>query len=66
MALGLLREEYQDLVTPPVQRSKWVPEAYSHQVPLHVHAPREPVTQGFRAVLSYLTDRIGLPTGTAG
>lgn len=64
MALSLLREEYKDLVTPPVRRSKWVPEAYSHQVPLHMHAPREAVTHDFRAVLSYLTDRIGLPTGS--
>lgn len=65
MALGLLREQYQDLVAPAVRRSKWVPEAYSHQVPLHMHAPREQVTQDFRAVLSYLTNRIGLPTGPA-
>ena len=32
------------------------PRPYSHQVPLHMHAPREQVTQDFRDVLAYLTD----------
>lgn len=65
MALGLLREEYGELVTPPVRRSTKVPEAYSHQLPLHLHAPRDPVTQDFRDVLEYLVSRCGIRSRSA-
>lgn len=57
MALDLLRATFDDLVTPEVRRSTRVPEAYSHQVPLHLHAPREGVTDDYRAVLDYLIAR---------
>lgn len=53
-ALGLLQDEFGDLVTPPVRRSVRVPEAYAQQAPLHVHGPREAVTQDYRAVLAHL------------
>ncbi len=53
-ALTLLRDTYGDLVTPPVRRSVRIPEAYSQQTPLNVHAPREPVTDDYRAVLKHL------------
>jgi len=48
-------------VTPPVRRSVRIPEAYSRQVPLTVHAPREPVTEDYRTVLVHLTSRGTLP-----
>lgn len=57
MALDLLRESYGDLVTPPVRRSSRVPAAYSHQTPLHLHAPNDPVTDDYRAVLAHLQAR---------
>ena len=53
-ALALLQEEYGDLVTPPVRRTARVPEAYAQAAPLHVHAPREAVTDDYRAVLGHL------------
>lgn len=55
MALDLLRETFGDLVTPSVRRSTRVPEAYSHQVPLHVHAPKAGVTEDYIRVIEYLT-----------
>ncbi len=54
-ALALLRENYGDLVTPPVRRSVRIPEAYAHQTPLGIHAPREAVTEDYRAVLAHLS-----------
>ena len=53
-ALELLCTAYGDLVTPPVRRSARVPEAYSFGAPLHVHAPKEPVTEDYRAVVEHL------------
>lgn len=53
-ALTLLQTTYGDLVTPPVRRSVRIPEAYSQQVPLNLHAPREAVTEDYRAVLKHL------------
>lgn len=52
--MDLLREDYGDLVTPAVRRSARVPEAYAQGVPLPLHAPREPVTNDYRAVLDHL------------
>lgn len=57
MALDLLRETFGELVTPSVRRSARVPEAYSHQVPLHVHAPKEGVTEDYGRVIEYLVAR---------
>lgn len=56
-ALTLAREMFGELVSPEVRRSTRVPEAYSHQVPLHIHAPREGVTDDYRAVLRFLQER---------
>ena len=53
-ALALLRDTYGDLVTPPVRRSVRIPEAYAQQTPLSIHAPREAVTEDYRAVVEYL------------
>ena len=52
-ALAAEGSEYAPLLTPEVRRSVLVPESYSHGVPLPVYAPREPVTQDFRAVLAW-------------
>lgn len=60
-ALVLLRDSYGDQVTPPIRRSVRIPEAYSRQVPLTAHAPREPVTEDYRTVLAHLTSRGTLP-----
>lgn len=57
MALDLLREEFGDLVTPSVRFSARVPESYSHQVPLIVHAPEEDVTFDYAKVVDYLIAR---------
>jgi chromosome partitioning protein len=54
-ALALLQREWGDLVTPAVRRSVRVPEAYAQQVPLPLHAPREPVTEDYRLVHKHLT-----------
>lgn len=54
-ALALLQNEWGDLVTPAVRRSVRVPEAYAQQVPLPIHAPREPVTEDYRLVYKHLT-----------
>lgn len=51
-ALRLLTDNYQALVTPSARRSARIPEAYSQQRPLPVHAPREPVTQDYRDILA--------------
>lgn len=53
-SLALLQEQWGDLVTPPVRRSVRVPEAYAQQVPLPVHAPREPVTEDYRLAYKHL------------
>jgi len=53
-ALALLRETYGDLVTHPVRRVVRVPEAYAHQRPLNLHAPREGVTEDYREVVKHL------------
>lgn len=60
-ALAMLREQWGDLVTPPVRRSVRIPEAYSQQVPLSVHAPHEGVTDDYRAVLEHLVAAGVLP-----
>lgn len=53
-ALASPGSEYAPLLSPEVRRSVLVPESYSHGVPLSVYAPREPVTEDFRKVLSWL------------
>ncbi|WP_432523001.1 ParA family protein [Kineococcus sp. SYSU DK006] len=53
-ALQLLRDTYGELVTPPVRRSVRIPEAYAHQRPLPLHAPRDAVTEDYRAVVAHL------------
>lgn len=60
-ALALLREVYDDLVTPAVRRSARVAEAYARQLPLPVHAPREGVTEDYRAVRRDLGEKKVLP-----
>ena len=60
-SVDLLRATYGDLVTPTVRRSVKVPEAYSRQIPLIVHAPTEPVSQDYRDVVANLQDRSILP-----
>jgi len=60
-ALALLRASYGDLVTPPVRRSVKIPEAYSRQIPMIVHAPTEPTTKDLRAVVENLQARNILP-----
>lgn len=60
-ALTLLRDTYGDLVTPSVRRSVRIPESYAQQTPLNVHAPREAVTEDYRAVLAYLSTAGILP-----
>lgn len=53
-ALDLLDQEWGERVTPPVRRSVRVPEAYSHEVPLPVFAPKDPVTADYTAVVEHL------------
>lgn len=60
-ALDLLTADYPHLVTAPVRRSVRAPEAYAQGVPLPTHAPREPITSDYRAVLTQLRDRGVLP-----
>ncbi len=60
-AIVLLRKTYGELVTPAVRRSVKIPEAYSRQIPMIVHAPTEPTTQDLRAVVENLQSRSILP-----
>lgn len=53
----LLRQTYEDAVTPGVRDSVRVAEAYSHGVPLPIFAPAEPVTEDYRQVLKHLQAR---------
>lgn len=52
-----ISDAYDDLAAPAVRDSVRVPEAFAHSTPLPVWAPKEPVTDDYRAVLSWLTDR---------
>lgn len=56
-ALAAEGSDYAPLLTPEVRRSVLVPESYSHGTPLPLYAPREAVTDDFRAVLGWLGRR---------
>lgn len=56
-AMQLLHETHNGTVTPSVRRSVRIPEAYSQQQPLSVHAPHEPVTEDYRQVVAALSER---------
>lgn len=56
-AMQLLQHTYPQLVTPPVRRTTRVPEAHAQNLPLPLHAPKEPVTADYQAVLAWLTAR---------
>lgn len=56
-AMALLTRTYPTLVTPPVRRSVRVPEAHAQSLPLPLHVPADPVTDDYRAVLGWLTER---------
>jgi chromosome partitioning protein len=56
-AMQLLTDNYGELITPGARRSVRVPEAYSHQTPLTIHAPREPITDDYRAIAKALQDK---------
>ena len=60
-ALAMLTDAYPGITTPSVRRSVRAPEAYAQEVPLPAHAPREPVTDDYRAVLGYLQGKGVLP-----
>ena len=60
-ALTYLADGYGELVTPPIRRSVRVPEAYSYESPLPLHAPKDPVTQDYRKVLDFLQAKKALP-----
>lgn len=53
-AMTALRETYPELVTPPVRRSVAAARAYDQSSPLPISAPREPVTEDYRAVYADL------------
>lgn len=53
-ALAALQEAYGDLVTPTVRKTVRAPEAMSHHETLPAYAPRDPVTEDYRAVLAAL------------
>lgn len=55
--MSFLTEAYGDRTAPVVRKSVRVPEAQSHGVPLPVYAPREGVTDDYRAVLAYLEEK---------
>jgi len=52
-----ISQAYDDLVAPAVRDSVRVPEAFAHSTALPVWAPKEGVTDDYRAVLSWLADR---------
>lgn len=56
-AMSLLARDYAGLVTPSVRRAIRVPEAHAQALPLPAHAPRAEVTEDYRKVLAWLTDR---------
>lgn len=56
-ALQVLDDTWPGLITPPVRRTTRVPEAHAANTPLPVHAPRDPVTADYEAVLDWLTTR---------
>ena len=56
-AMTLLRNEYGDLVAPPVRRSVRVPEAHAQRRPVVVHDPTAPVAEDYRAVYQWLAKR---------
>lgn len=49
-----MRAGWEGLVTPPVRRSVKVPESYSQQVPLLIHAPRDGAAADIAAVVEFL------------
>lgn len=49
-ALNLLSEAYGNIVTPPVRRTARVPESFHEGQPVTVWAPREAVSEDYRAV----------------
>lgn len=53
-AMKVLREAYGELVTPTARRTIRAPDAFSHNIPLPVFAPKEGVTEDYRAILTYL------------
>lgn len=55
--LNLLRQTWPDLVTPTIRRTVRVPESHAHGTPLPVWDPTGDVTDDYRAVLAWLTER---------
>lgn len=55
--MALLEETYPGQISPTVRRSSVVATAYGRSVPLPTFAPRETVTQDYRDVLSWLSER---------
>lgn len=55
--MALLEETYPGQITPTVRRSSVVATAYGRGVPLPTWAPRDQVTQDYRDVLTWLTER---------
>lgn len=53
-AMEALNEAYAGLVTPPVRRSVAAARAYDQASPLPISAPKEPVTDDYRAVFADL------------
>lgn len=52
-----ISDAYDGMVAPAVRDSVRVPEAFAHSTPLPIWAPREGVTDDYRAVLSWLADK---------
>lgn len=56
-AMEWLREQYGDLVTPPIRRSALVAEASSNGEPVTLYVPNEPVSQDVEKVVADLQQR---------